>query len=1061
MSFRRKTTRFGSTPRESSPTEIPARNLPPALNPKALTGGFLTQTRQTQPVQKQTITRTRGRPSSVFRKQPTKQKQPTVRTTVTTTKVTKKPRTVFQRDDLQRTLNPLPTIRQAFAEEQRTLPQAIGERTQAFFGVPPERIAPPREPTEITRPPTKQVQAKPTPKQKRPSRVFVPSKRDDIERVVEPTLISTPPPSVPSPPPTPPSPPSQRFEPEGADFSILGAPETEVDVLARQDPFFLTSVQQQTQFGVAPPRRFSQDPIADEALGFVDRFATGFEAFEREEFEQRLAGAGVDPRSPVGEFIGTGTEFAVGFSEELTAQGASLINLGALGIETLQRQQGVLPAPRKEVTVPRTIVGEFTGGFIEGLIEGEDAVVLARQRAEARQAELSEARGAGQLGGFLIPLAVGGASIVASTVKLPRAFLPQTTTQAVPVFSRTGKEIGLGLAEVTEQAQVARGLTILGRPIVTKTPQGFVRGAPKAGDLAPQIERLGSTPRVAEGFAEGGRFQQRVNREVLQKLVNQGKFAPEDFELFDDFARITPIANRTPINIFRGFGKQPVKNVKSGKETKALIEYFAVDNPKLIVKGSFAQIPQIRKAGLRQAGDIDIDLSQFADNINLSATKANELATKLNAVASKGRTFSTGKGKEVGKVFVKEKGKPKQKVAEFLNELDGEEALAQKTDIVFSTKAIKSPVEVEGVSITKLTQQFRRKAASVFSLQQQGTRGVPDVAEQFRFGAPKGRFEKDAIDLYHIGKTQVETLRALNRADKFKQLIKLKSVKKSQIDDFEDVLEKFKTRVEKTSKVNFNRPPSAEVKEVISFVKSNPLKSITSRAISGTSKSLSVASKGAPSGSFSRILENAFTKASFSQPSTPSRPSIFSPSLAPSFPSDLSPPSFPSAPSAPSPPPSAPSPPPSPSPFAPPSPPSPSPSPPPSPPSTPSPPPSPSPSPSPPSPTPSITGVSPTGSFLGGFGLGEQLGGLRRSAVSRKSRIGKRLFDIADEPFGAVTVGLGFFIEQEGEETIEQALGLPEEPLTRQERRARERLGRGRRQQRGFAEGFDFSDFFS
>ncbi len=86
----------------------------------------------------------------------------------------------------------------------------------------------------------------------------------------------------------------------------------------------------------------------------------------------------------------------------------------------------------------------------------------------------------------------------------------------------------------------------------------------------------------------------------------------------------------------------------------------------------------------------------------------------------------------------------------------------------------------------------------------------------------------------------------------------------------------------------------------------------------------------------------------------------------------------------------------------------------------------------------------------------------RERRRQRQSRLGGRLFDIADEPFGAISVGLGFFVETErGEETIEQALGLPEEPLTRQERRARERLGRGRRQQRGFAEGFDFSDFFS
>lgn len=70
----------------------------------------------------------------------------------------------------------------------------------------------------------------------------------------------------------------------------------------------------------------------------------------------------------------------------------------------------------------------------------------------------------------------------------------------------------------------------------------------------------------------------------------------------------------------------------------------------------------------------------------------------------------------------------------------------------------------------------------------------------------------------------------------------------------------------------------------------------------------------------------------------------------------------------------------------------------------------------------------------------------RKGKKGRRSRLGRRLFDIADEPFGEVEVGLGFFIEQRtGRETIAEAIGIDEietEPITAQERRARERLSK-------------------
>ena len=50
----------------------------------------------------------------------------------------------------------------------------------------------------------------------------------------------------------------------------------------------------------------------------------------------------------------------------------------------------------------------------------------------------------------------------------------------------------------------------------------------------------------------------------------------------------------------------------------------------------------------------------------------------------------------------------------------------------------------------------------------------------------------------------------------------------------------------------------------------------------------------------------------------------------------------------------------------------------------------------------------------------------KKEAKRKRSGQGKRLFDVAKTPFGKVTVGLGFFIEQKGDETIAEAIGVPE-----------------------------------
>lgn len=938
---------------------------------------------------------------------------------------------------------------------------------------------------------------------------------------------------------------------------ITGKPKTEAEFRARTDPRFFLTTQQQSQAGIGVKPKFSQDRNVNKILGGLDSFASGLESFERGKFETKLQESGIDPRSAVGEVAGGFSEFSVGFSEEVVGQASSLVNLGNLLTSDIKRKGRIdleilgrsdigfgvgepeLVATSRELKVPRTITSEFIGGGIEGLITGQDAGALAQQRAGEFLTERKgqEIRTTGQLGGFLLPFAVGGAGIVSATLKAPRAFLPQVTTKVVkatPALRKQQQQIAfkinkirikqeslqdknvqqvlkiqgikfkneiptksLSLKEskkiqqldeafriknnklteqvrglnrqipksvgadeiaipIVESQQVARGLTFFGRPIISKISGqgrlgGFRRGAPSADDLLPEIKALGSTPRTAPSFAEGGTsFQQGVNETVVTKLVQRGDLSKEFGEFFIEAGRTIRTANRSPVNVLRGFGKQPISKLTVAENT-AVKDFFSTGGGKgLQIKGSFSARTQIRKEGLRKIGDIDADLSKFgAESVELSAVKAKELAGLLSKAS--GRKFSQGSGNRVGKVDLV-KGKKKDKIVEFLNTLDEEEAIAglNKQDIVFGVKGTSKSTNVEGINVTRLTQEFKRKTASVFSLQRSGTAGVPDDAGQaLRFGAPKGRFEKDAVDLFHEGKTIVATLRGLNRTDRLKQSIKLKGVSKKQIDRLEEFVDTIPKRFPKNSagrKINFNNP-SASTKQLISFTRSNPLKSIGSKSIKAGSKSSKALSS---SGIFARSLNSALK----SKPSKTSRASGFSvPSIA-SFPSGSRPSGSKPSGSRPSgsgsfknifdPFPS-----------------------------------SPSPTGSKPSGS-KPSGSTPTGSGGGsGFGSGSGISGISPSGVflgspsqrgqqpfrrrGRSSRLGRRLFDIADEPFGKVAVGLGFFVEaRRGETTIEEALGIGNddefEPITRQEKQARERLGRNGGSQES---GFGLDDFFS
>jgi len=271
MSFRNRTTRFSPTQSEilsgGTPTRVTdsiSRISAPTVAGLSFAG---TTPRPTiRPTQAEILsggTPTRVTRATRFTPRPPTPRPPTPTPTTrvsrptqseilsggTPTRVTRA-RSVFRpppRDDFQRSLTPLPVVREAFALPEP--PRQIQERAVRVAGVP------------FT-----------------PARTVTKPVRDDVAIATSSFVPVSPPPPT---------------REEGIPFSLTGKPKTEVDILARQDPSFFLSVGQQRQAGISTAP-LSADPTARAILGGFEQVTKGVSAFERSRFDERLSKGGID-----------------------------------------------------------------------------------------------------------------------------------------------------------------------------------------------------------------------------------------------------------------------------------------------------------------------------------------------------------------------------------------------------------------------------------------------------------------------------------------------------------------------------------------------------------------------------------------------------------------------------------------------------------------------------------------------------------------------------------------------------------------------------------------------
>jgi len=239
LSFRLRTTRFGTRP---APTAV-------ALAPSQLPFGFGSIATQI------------SRPRPTIR--------PTLRPTTRPAKARRRPSKAV------RFVRPIrPTIRPTTPE------RSFVPFQQAFAEVPrEERVIRIREPRQVRRVAKAERVARPLVSARAPpSRLPPPPVTPSVRSFVafqQPTGIA-------------PAPMDRAITPPEREFEVVGRPTREVDVLARQDPRFLLTAQQQRQLDIGVRPELAEDPTSRVILGGVEQFAKGISAFERTEFDERL-----------------------------------------------------------------------------------------------------------------------------------------------------------------------------------------------------------------------------------------------------------------------------------------------------------------------------------------------------------------------------------------------------------------------------------------------------------------------------------------------------------------------------------------------------------------------------------------------------------------------------------------------------------------------------------------------------------------------------------------------------------------------------------------------------
>lgn len=421
-----------------------------------------------------------------------------------------------------------------------------------------------------------------------------------------------------------------------------------------------------------------------------------------------------------------------------------------------------------------TGVGKFIGSFFEAgefaITDGKSGKPLEKGLQETYDQIASDPkRFFSELPGEAGLAETGGVAVKALT-PVVKKFLPFGTEKVVQ-FTKdnpTGEVVG-------------RIITFGDRQIggIVKNQAGKTRfGKIKSEDINVDKFDINAERGFEIGYGTPVSNSIYLSDDVLSRMTNKDIITKQEADLLAKAREVIPTTKGIEDKALRGFGDTPFKHLDKD-ETQALLKF--VGEQKLTVKGSLTQIPQVEaKAGLRQAGDLDVDVK--------SAKEANKLADGLMKALNKksDQQFTSVQGK----VF-DSKG---NKIAEFLSPLESSGsggtprslATSSKPNSVFNTKIPKKTLTVEGVKIDVLEKQLLEKIKSAFSIQKKGDNA-------FEFGPPEFRLNKDVGDTVRLLESKSTTAQGQGQG-----------VTANRIDDFVgDIKDTFGKKVDFDQPTNF------------------------------------------------------------------------------------------------------------------------------------------------------------------------------------------------------------------------------------------------------------------
>ena len=336
--------------------------------------------------------------------------------------------------------------------------------------------------------------------------------------------------------------------------------------------------------------------------------------YEKELAKQKYTNAKVLPLEGLYQFVAEKQESAIRQTEKdptdilagarvqagnLVTSTLNLITEGGQALDTYVLNNKVEPV--KPLPIAKTYYDVGFEKTFQPLSEGKLAVDVGGG-FEASYAQMQKQTWQQNLGQSLVvaPLTVLDALTARSVIKTGGKIL---ATGVKPIY--------YPVSELGEKILAGKTVSILGKPVLTKTPTGFVKGLPQA-DLA----KVGTD--FAFEVGQGGKLQGRFNLDLAKQLQAEGKLSAQQVELIEVATEVAQRGYTAPTKIRNT--EIEIENLTKA-ENKALNEaLYKLQNPskkemKQVLEpmgqigGSRAEITQLLKEYKVKAGDIDVAVS--------------------------------------------------------------------------------------------------------------------------------------------------------------------------------------------------------------------------------------------------------------------------------------------------------------------------------------------------------------------------------------------------------------------------------------------------------------------